>query len=66
MLLGRNGVITYRNDEGGGVGSYDHDYDAASELPGGRHNYFLNQQKLLSSSSSSPQIDLDEVMRRNQ
>lgn len=53
-MLGRNGVITYRN--GGSV------EDAESEVP---TNYFLTRQKLLSS-SSSPEIDLEEVMRRQQ
>ena len=57
QILGRNGVITYRND---GCSLED---DAESEVPG---RNFLNRQKLLSSSSSSPQIDIEEVMRRNQ
>ena len=51
-ILGRNGV-TYRN-----AGSVE---DNESEVPG---RSFLTRQKLLSS-SSSPEIDIDEVMRRN-
>ena len=50
-ILGRNG-ITYRNE-----GSVE---DAESEIPA---KSFLNRQKLLSS-SSSPEIDIEDVMRR--
>ena len=53
-ILGRNGIITYRNGE-----SVE---DADSEVP---INSFLNRKKLLSS-SSSPEIDIEEVMQRQQ
>ena len=39
MLLGRNGVITYRNNDG--TGGLEDDDIAESEVPAGRH--FLNR-----------------------